>query len=260
MIKKTGKACFHFFGIQYILYIETGYIDRLKKLYPKAKFVFSFTDKVARHYKKYEGFDIEKLKKEVDLVLTYNSFDAQNYGITKIPIVLKNYDNVLPDEGTEESDVFYVGREKGRLDKILSVAKRCRNCGLKISFNLVDVPPEKQAESEGVHYVQYIPYTKMLSMEKRAKAILNIYQDGTDGFTLRDKEAVGMNKVLITDSTEMTEYEIYTESKVVPVDKIEEQIDKIKGSDDKVKWNNVEKFSLDNYYTWLDNELDKISR
>ncbi|MDY6367794.1 MAG: hypothetical protein SPL13_04715 [Clostridia bacterium] len=85
-------------------------------------------------------------------------------------------------------------------------------------------------------YNQFIPYKQMLSYIKKGKAVLNVLAGVSNGIILRDEEAIGMNKVLITDCEALFNSKYYTEEKVIPVTEFENQIDKIKNFDQSKTW------------------------
>lgn len=257
-ILKHDNVCFYLSGCY--KYIEAGIIDYLKKTFSNFKLFYAFGDTIFRYYTWYDGFNLDAFIKKFDFVCTYNPVDGEKYGIKTRPIYNKriDYSFVQGDAETEEYDVYYIGKDKGRLEEILSFAKKCVGCGLKIKFHLVGIPKEKQQQLDGVSYGDYIPYEKMLSIEKKAKTILNIEQGGADGITLRDQEAIYMNKILITNGKAIFNSPFYTESKIIPIDDFENQIYKIKEKDDSVQWNGIDKYNDQfAYFNWIEKELDK---
>ncbi|MBQ3639547.1 MAG: hypothetical protein II955_03410 [Clostridia bacterium] len=224
--------------ILFVLY-ETNFLttdfetlEFLKNRFPKARFVLHMTNAIGTIRPR----ETEELVKHVDffdLVYTFNNLDAKEYGLGFFPDISGDYDLIEPAD-IEPFDVFFAGRAKERLDTILAFAKRCRALGLSIRFLIVGAPEDKQEAIEGVTYGEYQPYLEMLATEKRAKAILNILGGVSSGIILRDEEAIGMNKLLITDNDYIFTSEYYNESKIIPMDRFEEQLDKLQNS--KTQW------------------------
>lgn len=227
--------------ILFILY-ETNFLTSdfellhfLKSYYPKSKFVLDFTNAI--------GTVRQAVTKEIlnnidffDLVYTFNEIDAKRYGFGIFPDISSDY-SLIKEADCEEFDVFFAGRAKERLEVILSVAKRCLALGLKIRFYIVGVPNGAQEQIEGVYYTEYIPYLEMLSYIKKGKAVLNILNGVSSGIILRDEEAMGMNKVLITDTEYIFKTKYYTDSKIIPLSDLEQQAFKIINQKDDEKWN-----------------------
>ena len=252
--KSNNNCCF----ILSNLCFTTNIVDYLRKRYPKAKLVFFFDNPVAYYKDYYSGFDIETFKSKFDAVFTYNPYDAEKYGLKRRVSLNTDYSQIPADPSIEPFDVFFIGKVKDRLERILKIASKCIAAGLKIRFYITEVPKVQQREMAGVYYCQPMPYAKMLSIEKNAKAIINIYQSGADGITLRDKEAISMNKVLVTDGKAIWDSPFYTPEKVVDLNHFENEVDKIKNSDENVKWNNADSYlNHREFLEWLANEISK---
>lgn len=223
-LKKNDEILFVVYETNF-LSTEFRLLNYLKKSFPKAKFVLHFTNAVGTVRDEATKL-LLKNRDFYDLIYTFNKFDADKYGFRLFADISGNFSSVNAAD-CEDFDVFFCGKDKGRLDQLLAFAKKCISLGLKIRFHIVDVPPEKQVPLEGIYYNQPLSYEKMLSYEKRGKAILNIMQGVSSGIGLREDEAIGMNKVLITDTDYIFASEYYTEAKVIPLNQFEKQLDKL---------------------------------
>lgn len=218
----------------------------LKRTFPKAKFVLAFTNTIGSV--RPDGTEILLKNQEFfDLIYTFNKPDATKYGFHFFPDLCGDFSEIQPAD-CDDFDVFFAGRAKGRLEQLLDFASLCVNLGRTIRFHITEVPAEKQRTIPGVVYGQYLPYLEMLSIEKRAKAILNIMQGVSSGISLRDEEAMGMNKVLITDNDFMFVPEYYEEKKIIPLPNFTDQVYKLDFTD--ACWENSKRPV--NYQSFLD--------
>ena len=240
-ISKFGKKSLHLFN----------------KRWPNAKTLYILTNPVATLLNSDPSINIMDLKQAFNYVLTYNREDSENYDLILsrpniIPVDLKNSNHNCI------WDVFFIGRDKGRLDKIISVYRECREAGLKCNFIIVGVPKEKQIMSQEINYSDYIPYSKILELIQQSRCVLNIMQSGASGITLRDKECIIYNKYLITDNDAIFDSPFYTPQKVINVHKLKGELSKITPENDRLEWNGVDEYSCYNYYAWIDNLINKL--
>ena len=241
---KNCLICFHFVGMQY-RYFERGYLRYLKKRYPRAVFFFSFNDTVANNKKWFKRFSLDKLKTEFDYVTTYNTLDSKQYDLLYLnhfTIPQLKLDSSL--DTTTDYDIIFVGKDKGRLQQILDFAVKCVTLGLKIKFYLIGIPVSKRKSIDGIVYCDYIPYVDVIKMSRKSKAILNLLQAGASGLSLRDREAIGMNRILVTNSNYLLGMDLYTEDKIVLMDSIENDINKFFAFNSNKRWNNVDNYSV----------------
>ncbi|MDZ4197079.1 MAG: hypothetical protein U1C51_07570, partial [Candidatus Izemoplasmatales bacterium] len=99
-----------------------------------------------------------------------------------------------------DTDLFFVGKAKDRLDEIISVYDRAVEHNIKCLFYLFDVDENDVKYREGVHYNVWLDYTQILNLVSKSKCLLEVAQKGTSGFTLRSLEAITYNKLLLTSN------------------------------------------------------------
>ena len=249
-LSKDDKIVFIFSGTSY-RYIDFKLTVFLKKTYPNSRTVYIFSDKVMLYQSIDEKFSIEKLKQNFDAVISYNNKDAERYSLIMEPFKPYDFSDVEEDFDIPLSDVFYVGKDKGRLVDILQVFEIARASGLKCDFTILGVPNEKRVYSDEIEYERRIPYLEMLKRVKRSKSILNIMQDGADGITLRDYEAFGMNKILITNSEAVKKLPNYQEDMVIELGDLSEKIYKLVEYDTYSQWKHPFAITYKEYYELL---------
>ena len=249
-LSKDDKIVFLFSDSTY-KYNDNNLIAYFKKKYPHCCTAYVLPDKVTLYQLNDKNFSIEQLKKIFDFVLSYNDLDVQKYDLIKEPLKPLTFYEIEDDEKIDASDVFFVGREKGRLDDILHVYKIAKQMNLKCDFTILDVPEDKRLYSEDIEYDKRLSYIQMLKRAKRSKAILNIMQSGSDGITLRDYEAIGMNKILITNSTAVKSLPAFNDEMVVNFKNLENELSKIVHYDSTISWKENNITSCNDYYSKL---------
>lgn len=115
------------------------------------------------------------------------------------------------------SDVFFVGKDKRRLQVLMKLETEIRQEGLKPFFYVKgerrDVFGKKiKYTSQEKAFVQKsnLTYESVLEYNKVTKCILEIMQPGQTGVTLRTVEAMFFNKKLITDNLAIMQYDFYS--------------------------------------------------
>ncbi len=254
LFSSNDKVMFIFGGSDY-KYISMDLFTYLRNQYPGCKLVYCFPDTVKLYSNKCSNL-WNVLEENFDLVITYNQIDAEKYNLPCTPPKIYSYDFVELNVNIPKSDVFFVGREKGRLEELLNIFEICEKAGFKCDFHIIDVPEEKQKYADKITYNKKISYMEVLQRSKNAKAILNIIQDGASGITLRDYEAIGMNKCLITNGDAIKKFDFYSEDKVIMIENLENELYKI--NDQTSTWNETDKYSVEHYYRWLEQQVDNL--
>jgi len=198
---KDGRpVCFIISG----RYISPEYLRYLKRNNPNAKFVKIHRDLLA-YWKQRNPQFTDKIVKEIfDLNLTYDAIDAEKHGMTYID-EFESKINVPKAKNYPLSDVFFAGRAKDRLDKLIQIYDVLENAGLKCDYYLTNVPSYLQTARKGIIYAKKnMPYSKMLYLSVNSRCILEVNQEGAVGYTSRFLEAVIYNKKLITDNSFIT--------------------------------------------------------
>ena len=135
---------------------------------------------------------------------TFDEKDSIKYGLKKniqYYVTPKNINNINKD-----IDIYFIGRDKGRKDKILEIKEEAEKQGLLCDFKIVE--SEKDV----------LPYKKVKEYILRSKAILEINKDNQSGFTLRALESLFYQTKLITNNFGIKESDIYNKSNVFIVD------------------------------------------
>lgn len=194
----SDKLCFVFTAGWYY----PKYIKYLKKKYRSSKFVFYFSDTVESKLKVIPSMDINYLKQNFDLVLSYNQQDVDKYNLeytsiyySKMP---KSWIEVLPKY--DEVDILFIGAARNRLPEIQRAYERFTNAGLRCYFYIVSNLEENESGQGNIYYSKKaMPFKEYLGRTLTAKSILEILDTNTAGSTLRLWEAIMYDKKLITN-------------------------------------------------------------
>ncbi|NLE63818.1 MAG: hypothetical protein GX612_08285 [Bacteroidales bacterium] len=192
------NLCFLFFANRYWM-CDVNYPAYLKRHYPGCKLVIMFNDVVDKYFERFPSFSIDYVRKNFDLVLTYNKLDEAKYGFQYYPTF---WSRIPVNENTKfpESDILYVGAAKDRLGQLLSCYGFFIEHGLKCDFHITGVPQNKQKYADRISYNKPISYNEVLERVQRTKCVLEISQQGALGFTPRTMEAILYNKKLISNN------------------------------------------------------------
>lgn len=189
------------------------YVVYLKNLYVDAKFVCFYQDLVEAH----PGAEPNILFKLFDLVLSYDKGDSEKYGLIYHPTIYSNY-LVENDDDIPESDVYFIGVAKDRLELILDVFYRLKKEGMSCDFYLSEVPNNNQIVEQGINYIDKMSYIDNLKHVVRTKCILEIIQSKAKGSTIRTWEAIMYDKKLLTNNTSIIEDFYYDKNYVSLLD------------------------------------------
>ena len=211
-------------GCDYILMAESFHLTYSKKFltyirsrFQDAKICFLFSNPVGNYnlskVKRFSGF--------YDAIITFAKDDADRYGFLysdSIPMRLPDRDTSIPIV----NDVFFVGANKGRLHKILSIYEKLTSQGLKCKFYIVDVPKENQLQDDGIIYNQRISYDEVLKQVQASRCVLEILQKGCNYVSIKTCEAIHYHKKLLTTNVSANESGLYNDQYIQIIKKVED--------------------------------------
>lgn len=94
--------------------------------------------------------------------------------------------------------MFFLGRDKGRLQIINELADRLTTLGCKLDFNVVK---DKTSSPTSKYLIEkQISYEENIRRTLNANIIVDITKENQSGWTLRILEALFFNKKLITNN------------------------------------------------------------
>lgn len=109
-------------------------------------------------------------------------------------------------------DVFYVGKDKGRLEKILSLKKCFEKMGMTTFFYIVADRSYKIQNDK--YHRPFLSYEQVLDFLGKTKAILHLSEGCQKGITLRVQESLIHKIKLITDDKDIVQYDFYNSNNI----------------------------------------------
>lgn len=254
--KNDKPICFILHGSSHLVYVK-NVIPLIRKMYPSAKVIFHCTDTIKFYVSAFGKKRVSNMIKSVDHIITYNKEDSRKYGFEIIPPVVPNYSNFQNRAPFQESDLLFIGRSKGREQLLHSIYKSAQSYGLKCDFTILGVPFDKRLSNSDINYERYIPYRDVIDKINATKCILNIPQDGFSGTSLRDYEAFGNNKYLLTNNRSILLEECANRESIILFDELDD-IDYGKIFEP-INSNYCNKWTWLNRLFWFENSLFKRS-
>lgn len=190
-----------FYGRLY--WVNDGFIDFLKNKYPNSRYICYFQDLISIR----EYIDIEKVKRSFDLVISYDAHEAQLYSIEYYPTPFSYID--VKQNPQFDTDVYFLGKAKGRFDLILQMYDNLMRLGYRCDFYISEVQTEQKVERAGIHYIDSMAYIENLEHVISCRILLEIVQDKSVGCTLRTWEAIIYKKKLLTNNKYLQETPYY---------------------------------------------------
>jgi len=192
-----------FFGQTQYLY-QTSYLKYLKRR--GVKRVLYMQDVVSRN----PDLNIEKVRDDFDLILSYDKGDCERYGLEFYPTPYSCYP-VEDNPNIKPIDVYYCGHAKSRYPTIFEVYCKCKEKGLTCKFFITAVPKDKRIGSvdNEIVYGKQLTYLENLQYVQKAKCILEVMQVNADGFTPRLWESIIYDRHLLTNNVALKESPYY---------------------------------------------------
>lgn len=126
---------------------------------------------------------------------SFDQDDCTKYNMNKN--IQYYYEQAETQNETSEYDVYFVGHDKGRKEKIKEIEDQLELRNISRKFDLLQ-------ETDHI-----IPYVEVQKRIKKSKAILEVTQVGQVGCTLRALEALFFRKKLITTNLNIEKEDFY---------------------------------------------------
>lgn len=182
--------------------ISKQFLTWLRKIHPKARIIVWYWNIVDNtiHPSKISDETIEKWSFSRKDSLLYNmKFNPAPY-----------FKEILVPESLPEYDISFVGKDKGRLKEILAYENLFQDLGLKTK--ILVTPENKWKMSSKYH--KPIPYSEVLNITGKSKAILDYIEVTDSGQSMRVFEALFNKKKLITNSQLIIDYDFYDKDNI----------------------------------------------
>lgn len=138
--------------------------------------------------------------KNVDEFWTFDPKDAKKYNMNYNPQFYTK--KIILKENDLKYDLLFLGRAKNRKKMILDLDIKLKEKGIN-SKNII-IENEKD----------FVPYDEYLKLLSKTKAILDIVDGKQVGLTLRCMESLFFNKKLITNNSDIVNYDFYNQNNI----------------------------------------------
>lgn len=186
--------------------ITSAYIKWLKRKNPNSRIIFMYTNVVSNN----KRISPEEIKNAGCQAWSTDVFDCDEY---KMDYVHGYYFSQLKVHKEKTLyDVFYIGKDKGRVDSLFLLKNQMNNLGLKTYFHIV--APRRYLKFKNKFYKEPLLYDEVRSYLSKSKAILCLSKGAQKGLTLRVMESLFNEIKLITDDQTIVDFEFYRKNNI----------------------------------------------
>lgn len=129
------------------------------------------------------------------------------------------FKNLIPEQSSEQVDVFYVGRDKGRFNFLYKLINVFKQTNLTYKIFLYKDNLNKFCDSNIIITNKFMDYNEVISRVCSSKAIIEINLEAQTGITLRALEALYFKKKLITNNENIMNFNFYKPENIFIVGK-----------------------------------------
>jgi len=189
--------------IVYNALITVEYMYWLRENNPYSRIIYLYTDPVDK------AIQPEALPDEICEKWSSDFLDCEKYGLCR-GLPGGYHTSWTVNKRQPEYDVLFVGRDKGRLKQLIDIKKIFEEMGLTTNF-YITAHHRWQRFSNPI-YRPLIPYSEVLDMVGKTRAILHLMEGGYKSISIRVMESIIHNVKLITDNKYLRHMEIYKAS------------------------------------------------
>lgn len=196
----------------------------LRTTYPDSRIICFTQDLVEtiKDFYSHHPIDVVYVKKYSDLFISYDLIDSKKYHLAYHPTV---FSPVKIPNVTVVNDLYFLGRDKGRLNTLVRICNEARRRGMRVLFLLLEVPKAQQIKCDGITYLDSpVAYEDNLRNVAASRCVIEMFQNDASSPTFRTWECIMLNKMLVTNSTSIRQSAFY-DSRYVSVFSDEYDID-----------------------------------
>lgn len=175
---------------------------------------------------------------------SYNYEDCLKYNMTYNPQFWNS--SLIQYENKEDNiyDLAFIGFAKDRLNILNMMHKQCQKLKLNSYFYINGYPDLNYNTNKNKAFMPYVNYINDIAAKSRA--ILDIVTDESMGLTLRPLEALLLKKKLVTNYTNIKNYDFYCKENVfiIGIDDMAHLEDFIHSKYKEIPQNIVEKYDI----------------
>ena len=177
---------------------ENNYTNKIssyiKKKNPSAKIIMFYMNTLNNYYMKILNDE------NIDEFWTFDKADSKKFNLMYNTQFYSN--EIRLKDSKILFDILYLGRNKGRKQRLSDIKKVFDANNLKCNFNIID--SEKD----------YVDYDEYLDLVSKTKCIFDYNIEGQIGLSLRPLEALFFKKKLITNNKDIKKYDFYNKDNI----------------------------------------------
>ena len=133
-------------------------------------------------------------------VFTFDPADARRYDLALVNQVYRRVNEYIKPSAPEY-DVYFLGKNKGRLAALRNLAQELSQQGIRPHFQMVGDEGVEYPEWTGVEIIRKeVSYLANIDTINRSRCLLELTQANQTGLTIRCMEAIFFGKKLITNN------------------------------------------------------------
>lgn len=191
---------------------EYGFFKYIIDNYTNVKTCYLFTN-IVKLSRAASFNGINMLNKSFTSVFAFDYNDSLKYHFRYNYLI---YDRAYCLKQEEpETDLFFVGQAKNRLDKILNIYCEATRLNLVIDFNCVNISDAELHLINGKNiHTMPLSYDEVVNGIRKSRCVLDIMQRDSIGCSLNICEAIFYGKKIITDNAYIVNEPFYSESRI----------------------------------------------
>lgn len=186
--------------IVYNALITVDYMYWLRKHNPDSRIIYLYTDPVDM------TLHPSLLPDEICEKWSSDYLDCEKYGLYR-GLEGGYFSSWTVKKQKQEYDIFFIGRDKGRLEQLMKMKNSFEELGLSTNFYIT--AHHRWQRFCNPIYRPLVPYTEVLKMLGKTRAILHLVEGGYKGMSIRIMESMVHNIKLITDNKYIKQMDIY---------------------------------------------------
>lgn len=176
-------------------------VERFKREHPNLKLILLILDSLHSGSVHLKYVKTKIFSNVWDLVITYDQYDAKEFGFTWLGYTYYPQCDVLPNI-EKGSDALYIGHDKGKRNHtIAALYKKMMEGGVDCDFRIVMSGKRKLKLPQGIILTEHkYKYCEIAAMASHTNCIIEVLMDGQMTQSYRYFEAITYNKKLLTNN------------------------------------------------------------
>lgn len=154
--------------------------------------------------------------KEIGYTLyTFDKKDAEDHDLQLRPQVYCQTKPQFLNGNKIHLDAFFVGQDKGRLQKLNQLQEVFKKYGLNLRLHVIaDKQIKYTTHEKSLITYSSLSYTEYLSLLVQSRSVIELLQSTQSSETIRSLESAFFNKKLITNNISILESDLYDKDRV----------------------------------------------